>query len=262
MLEHVVEVVALHDHVVELQEGQALLHALLVALGAQHVVHGEAGTYLAQQLNVVQVQQPVGVVQHQRLALGEIDKLLHLLFKAGGIVSDIVLGQHLAHIGAAGGVTDHSSAAADQGDGLVACQLQALHQGQRQKMAGSQAVSGAVKADIKSSLAVVDQVNDLLIGDLGYQTTGFQFFVQRHGKNLLFLGQRKQKRPLPKMNLAEGEITSRYHLCLPFPHGSGLTSAHPRVERHSCVFNARTRHSLLALRIQPAAPGGISPAVL
>ena len=28
------------------------------------------------------------------------------------------------------------------------------------------------------------------------------------------------------------------------------------------VFNARTRHSLLALRIQPAAPGGISPAVL
>ena len=39
-------------------------------------------------------------------------------------MGDIVLGQHLAHIGAAGGVTDHSSAAADQGDGLVACQLQ------------------------------------------------------------------------------------------------------------------------------------------
>ena len=145
-------------------------------------------------------------------------------------MSDIVLGQHFAHIGAAGGIADHGSAAANQGDGLVASQLQALHQGQRQKMAGSQAVGSAVKADIKSSLAVVDQVNDLLIGDLGYQTTGFQFFVQRHGKNLLFLGQRKQKRPLPKMNLAEGEITSRYHLCLPFPHGSGLTSAHPRVE--------------------------------
>ncbi len=69
VLEHVVEVVALHDHVVELQEGQTLLHALLVALGAQHVVHGEAGAHLAQQFNVVQVQQPVGVVQHQGLAL-------------------------------------------------------------------------------------------------------------------------------------------------------------------------------------------------
>ena len=177
-------------------------------------------------------------------------------------MGDIVLGQHLAHIGAAGGVADHGSAAANQGNRLVACHLQALHQGQGHKVACGQAVGSAVKADIKSSLAVVDQVNDLLIGDLGYQTAGFQFFVQRHGKNLLFLGQRKQKRPLPKMNLAEGEITSRYHLCLPFPHGSGLTSAHPRVERHSCVFNARTRHSLLALRIQPAAPGGISPAVL
>ena len=31
VLEHVVEVVALHDHVVELEEGQALLHALLIA---------------------------------------------------------------------------------------------------------------------------------------------------------------------------------------------------------------------------------------
>jgi len=145
-------------------------------------------------------------------------------------VGDIVLGQHLAHIGAAGGVTDHGSAAANQGDGLVASQLQTLHQGQCQKMAGGQTVGSAVKADVKGSLAIVDQVDDLLIGDLGYQTTSFQFFVQRHGKNLLFLGQRKQKRPLPKINLAEGEITSRYHLCLPFPHRNGLTSAHPRVE--------------------------------
>ena len=126
-------------------------------------------------------------------------------------MGDIVLGQHLAHIGAAGGVADHGSAAANQGDGLVASQLQALHQGQRQKMAGSQAVGSAVKADVKSSLAVVDQVNDLLIGDLGYQTTGFQFFVQRHGKNLLFLGQRKQKTPSAKNEFGRG----RYNFAVP-----------------------------------------------
>mgnify|MGYP007072580595 CR=1 FL=1 len=46
VLEHIVEVVALHDHVVELKEGQALLHALLIALGAQHIVHGEARAHL------------------------------------------------------------------------------------------------------------------------------------------------------------------------------------------------------------------------
>ena len=50
-----VEVVALHDHVGEFQEGQAFLHALLVAFGAQHVVHAEAGANFTQQLNVVQV---------------------------------------------------------------------------------------------------------------------------------------------------------------------------------------------------------------
>jgi len=53
VLEHVVEVVALHDHVVELEEGQALLHALLIALGAEHVVDGEAGTHITQQLNII-----------------------------------------------------------------------------------------------------------------------------------------------------------------------------------------------------------------
>ena len=45
-----------------------------------------------------------------------------------------------------------------------------------------------------------------------------------------FVGQRKQKRPLPNINLAEGEKSSRYHLCLPLPHRNDLTSAHPRVE--------------------------------
>ena len=78
-----------------------------------------------------------------------------------------------------------------------------------------------------------------------------------------FVGQRKQKRPLPNINLAEGEKSSRYHLCLPLPHRNDLTSAHPRVERHSCVCNARTRHSLLeSSLIQLTAPGGISPAAL
>ena len=31
-----------------------LLHALLIALGAEHVVDGEAGTHITQQLNIIQ----------------------------------------------------------------------------------------------------------------------------------------------------------------------------------------------------------------
>ena len=121
-------------------------------------------------------------------------------------MSNVLLGQHLAHIGTARGVTDHGGAAADQGDGLIASHLQALHQGQGHKMACSQAVRSTVKADIESGLAVVDEVNDLIVGDLGHQTACLQFFVKGHGIILLFCrAEDKRKRPLPKMNLAEGE---------------------------------------------------------
>ena len=55
MLEEVVEVVALHYHVVKLKEAESLLHALLVALGTEHIVNGEAGTDLTQKLNVIEL---------------------------------------------------------------------------------------------------------------------------------------------------------------------------------------------------------------
>ena len=55
VLEEVVEVVRLHDHVVELQEAEALLHPLLIALGPEHVVDGEAGAHVPQQLHIVEL---------------------------------------------------------------------------------------------------------------------------------------------------------------------------------------------------------------
>ena len=55
VLEEVIEVVGLHDHVVELKEAQTLFHTLLVALGAEHIVDAEAGTHLAQQLDVIEL---------------------------------------------------------------------------------------------------------------------------------------------------------------------------------------------------------------
>ena len=135
--------------------------------------------------------------------------------------------------------------AADQGNRLVACHLQALHQGQGHKVACGQAVGSAVKADVKGCLAIVDQVDDLFIGDLGHQAAGLEFFVQSHDFFLLFVGRGKNKTPSAKNEFGRGRENSRYHLCLPLPHRNDLTSAHPRVERHSCVCNARTRHSLL-----------------
>ena len=203
-----VEVVALHDHVVEFQEGQALLHALLVAFGAQHVVHAEAGANFTQQLNVVQVQQPVSVVQHHGLAFAKLNKALHLALKALGVMVNVFFGQHFAHVGTARRVTDHGGAAANQGNGLIACHLQALHQGQGHKVAGGQAVGCAVKADVESSLAVVDYFLDFfLVRYLGNQAAGFQFVINGHGVHPPWFVRQGQKikRPCQMLNLAEGD---------------------------------------------------------
>ena len=181
VLEEVVEIVGLHDHVVELKEGKPLLHALLIALGAQHIVHREARAHLAQQLNIVEIQQPVSVVDHDGLTLAEVDKALHLALEALRVVVNILFGEHLAHIRAARGVADHGRAAADERDGLVARHLEAFHQRQRHKVTGRQAVGRAVKADIELGLARVDHFTDLfLVRDLRKQAARLQLFINSH----------------------------------------------------------------------------------
>ena len=178
MLEQVVEVVGLHDHVVELQEAQALLHALLVALGPEHVVHREAGAHFPQQLHIVEVHQPVGIVDHHGLALAELNEPLHLLFEAIAVVLDGLGGHHGAHVAAAGGVAHHAGAAADEGDGAVAHHLQPLHETQGHEVAHVEGVGGGVKADVEGGFAVVDHFsNFFLVGDLGDEATSHQFVV-------------------------------------------------------------------------------------
>ena len=63
LVEHV-EVVALHYHVVEFEEGKTFFHALLVALRSEHIIHREAGSDLPQKLHIVEPEYPVRVVDH------------------------------------------------------------------------------------------------------------------------------------------------------------------------------------------------------
>ena len=181
VLEQIIEVVGLHGHVVELQEAQALFHALLEALGPQHIVHGEAGADVPDKVDVVQVQQPVRIVDHLGLALTELDEPLHLLLEAGAVVVDGLLGHHGAHIGPAGGVANHGRAAADQGNGLVARHLQPLHQAQGHEVANVQRVCRGVKANVEGGLAVVYHLPDLfLVGHLGDEPPGNQLVINFH----------------------------------------------------------------------------------
>ena len=177
----VIEIVGLHDHVVELEEGKAALHALLVAFRAQHIVDAEVRAHFAQHIHVFQIQQPIGVVHHNGFILAEFNEAADLLFEAIAVVLDDFGREHRAHIGASAGVADHARAATEQHDGLVARHLQTFHQAQRHEVTHVQRISRRVKANIEARAAVIDQIFYLFfVGHLSNQATTLEFFVNTH----------------------------------------------------------------------------------
>ena len=69
LLEQRIEIIALHDHVVELQEAKSLLHTLLVAFSRQHTIDREMRSNLTQYLYIIQIKQPVRIIYHKRFSL-------------------------------------------------------------------------------------------------------------------------------------------------------------------------------------------------
>ena len=230
LLEHVIKVIGLHDHVVKLQERKTLLHTLLVALGSKHIVNRETGTNLSEQLNVIQVHKPVGIIDHHSFSVRKINKTLHLLLKAFCIMINVFSGKHLSHIASAGRVTDHGSAAADQSYRLITCLLKPLHKCKCHKMTCCKAVCGTVKADIKCCFSVVDQISYLcLIGSLSDKTTLNQFFIDSHSvspfvKQILVDLGAKIKPSAPVME--QRAKNPRYHLYLSASHKTLLIMCH------------------------------------
>ena len=172
------EVVALHQHVVELQERKAPLQALLVALGGEHAVDGEQRAHVPQEVDVVQVAQPVGVVDDLGavgLGLVEVQEGFHLLPDVGHVVVDVLHRQNLAQVALAGGVADHARAAAHQREGLVAGLLQVGHGHDRNVVADVQAVRGGVEAHVEGHHARIEGLVQLVLkGDLLYKAALFQ----------------------------------------------------------------------------------------
>ena len=191
-LKELIEVKGLHEHIVKLEERESLLHAVLIALRAKHVVDREMGADVADKFNVVQVPEPVGIVHHSRLALAELDEAGHLALKALAVLVNLIDRHHAAHIGSAGGVSDHTRAAADQGNRLVARVLQALHQAECHEVPHMQTVRGRVEADIEGRLTLVHEAAHLfLVGHLCNQPAGLELIVAIHlffssFRNLIF----------------------------------------------------------------------------
>ena len=180
LVQHV-EIVSLHQHVGEFQEGKPVLQPVDIASGAEHVVDRKLGSDVAHEFQEVQVPKPVGIVDHQRLVLAEINEARHLLPEALAVVVDLLHRHHLAHVRPAGRITDHTGTAAHQRNRTIAGHLQPLHQAQRHKVAHMQAVCRRVKADIERGLPRVHKLSDLLfIRYLRQKSPGLQFFIYAH----------------------------------------------------------------------------------
>ena len=105
--------------------------------------------HLAQEVDVVELGQPIGVVDDQGLALGKVQEAAHLLLDALHVVVDVLGGEHLAKLALAGGVADQARAAAHQGDGPVAGPLHVGHGHDGDVVADVQGVGRGVKAHVE-----------------------------------------------------------------------------------------------------------------
>ncbi|MPL94363.1 hypothetical protein SDC9_40516 [bioreactor metagenome] len=146
------EVIGLQDHVVEFEEAQRLLaiESRLHRLERQHPVHREVPADVAQEVEVVQVVKPLGVVAHHRAVrlIAVIEVAREDALHAGDVLIDLLGRQQRPLFRAEGGVAHLGGAAAHQRDRLVAGLLEPAQQHDVEQMAHMQRRRGGVIADI------------------------------------------------------------------------------------------------------------------
>ena len=143
------EIVRLQDHVVEFEKRQRLLaiEPKLHRIERQHLVDGEMPADVAQEGNVVQLVEPIGVVRHDR-AGAEIEKAREHGADRGDIGVDLLGGEQRAARVLAGGIADLAGAATHQRDRTMPGLLQPSQHHDGQQIADMQARRGRIEADI------------------------------------------------------------------------------------------------------------------
>ena len=146
------EIVGLQHHVIEFEERQFLLavEPHLDRVEGEHAVDREVLADIAQEIDVVERVQPVGIVGHDGVAAValEFQKLGKDRADADEVLVDHVLGENAAAFVLAGRVADAGGAAAHQRDRPVAGLLHPIEHHDRQQRADMQRGGGAVEADI------------------------------------------------------------------------------------------------------------------
>ena len=174
------EVIGLQDHVVEFEEGERLLavESQLHRIETQHAVDGEMHTIVAQEIDVVEMIQPVGIVDHPRIrgAIAEIEKTPEHLADAGEIGADLLDGEKLPRFVLERRVADFGGAATHQGDRPVAGLLHPAQHHDLHQRSRVQRGSGCIKPDIAADLARHGGgIEPFRVGDLVDESSGRQY---------------------------------------------------------------------------------------
>ena len=170
------EIIRLHNHIVELEEGQPLLPALLIAFCRKHTIDGEMRTDITQEFDVVELAQPVPVIHHDCPIIREVNEARDLPAEAVAIMTNGLIRHHLAHIRASRRISNRSGAASNETDGTMSCTLQMRHCHERDQMTCMEAVCRGVKAGVKGNLLLPEKLaQTVLIGALCKKTALFQY---------------------------------------------------------------------------------------
>ncbi len=110
-----------------------------IGLHIEHPIDRKVGPIGPQKIDIVELGQPIGIVDHDGpVFTPELKELLHLLHDALGILLDGLGTFDLAHLVLTGRIGHQGRAAADQQDQLVAGFLEVFEGHQRLEMTGGQ----------------------------------------------------------------------------------------------------------------------------
>ncbi len=117
------EIIGLHDGIVEFQEGQRLVavQPQLDAVHGQHAVDRKVPADIAQEGNVIQLVQPLGIVHQDGVvgAVAEFQQMADTAQDALLVGLDLLRRQDQPRFVLAGGIAGLGGAAAHQQDGAV-----------------------------------------------------------------------------------------------------------------------------------------------
>ena len=123
---------------------------MFITFRRKHFVDGKHAADFTQKVDVVQVFQPVGVVDHNRGVFAlERQKFAHLFLKAIAVMLHGVGGHDLSQIASSRRIADHTRASADKDNGTMPRFLHPSHDDKLNEVSDVQAVRRRIEADIK-----------------------------------------------------------------------------------------------------------------